>query len=121
MSVQLTDLISTVRRDSGLKSNPLFSDSNIASILSDGKSRLRDIFIESFAHWFLDTYDFTLSGEVGGNTLDLTNIPYLQMDQYLNRDPESATPEPVLRLGSLAERAQFNGLAPTWLSGGIGT
>lgn len=110
MSESVEYMVSWIRNKSGLRNNPLWSDQDIIDAMNDASAKLRDVFIASFAHWFRKTYRFTLAGGVGGNTLDLTEIPDLQMDQYLNRNPDLPNPEPVTRLGSLAERAQFGAL-----------
>lgn len=117
MSVLLTDMIAQVRVDSGLRGNPFYSDQQIAQKLTDGIMKLRDIFIASLAHWFRRSKRFTLEGGVDGSAFDLSLIPDFQMDQYLNRNPDSTTPEPVTTLGSIAERTFGNGVPPGWVGG----
>src|ERR1700690_2535046 len=106
MAIAVQSLINDIRILSGLRNNQLFSDPMIAELASDAYASLRDIMIVRFAHWFASYYAFTLNGGTGGNTLDLTLIPDLQMDQCLDQIQGSQN-FTVLALGSLAERNQY--------------
>ncbi len=115
MAVPVSDLVADIRIDSGLRQNQLFTDAQIAKFVTEAYAKLRDIFIGRFSHWFRASYRFTLTGGVGGNTLDLSLIPNLQMDQFLNRNPDALRPETVRRLGSVANRNDVGG----WFGNGV--
>ena len=106
MAIAVQSLVSDIRILSGLRSNQLFTDQMIAELASDAYASLRDVMIVRFAHWFAAYYPFTLNGGAGGNTLDLTLIPDLQMDQCLDQI-QGSQKFTVLALGSLAERNQY--------------
>src|SRR6478609_1657170 len=112
MAVSVADLISSIRLTSGLRNNQLFSDSQIATIATDGYADLRDKLIVRFAAWFKDTYDFTLTSSEGGNVLDLSLIPDFQMAQGLDLLNNGSPSFTVPMLDSFAERNQYNNLWP---------
>lgn len=118
MGISVASLISATRVDSGLRSNRLFSDDQIAEKLTDAYADLRDLMIARFAFWFKKTFDFTLTGGNGGNILTLSeNVPDLEMIQYLNLIDSVGNPQPVTMLPSVAERNQYAASFP-FLNGG---
>lgn len=112
MSVSVADLIAKTRLNSGLRNNQLFSDDQIATILSDAFADLRDKMIVRFAYWFRKTFDFTLAGGNGGNTLDLSQVPDLQMVQGLDLLDSNDNAFTIDMLESFAQRNQFNTIWP---------
>lgn len=104
MSTLVSDLIAQARLQSGLRNNQLFSDDQIAGLLTEGYSDLRDKVDARLAFWFKSTYDFTLSA---GNTLDLTLIPDLLQIQYVNR-VEGTVKTTVDALSSVTERNRYS-------------
>ena len=108
MTVLAQTLSDDTRVISGLRNNPLFSDTQIVDLLNDALGEARDKFVVALEHWFRATAPFTLTGNLpGSNTFDLTTIPDFQMDQAVNYLPGgNALPIPVTRMGSLQERAQ---------------
>lgn len=112
-TVTVPDLVADVRLISGLRSNPLYSDHEIAAtFLDDAAKELYDIFVASLQHWFRKTVQFTLTGGEGGNTFDLSTVPDFQMDQGLNYLTNGGRPRTVTRLGSFAERNAYGGVYP---------
>src|SRR6188508_1244739 len=116
MAVAVSDMIAQVRLKSGLRGNRLWSDSEIATALTDGYKDLRDRMIVRFAHWFAARYPFTLVGGVGASTLDLSLVPRLEMIQGLDL-LVGGIRYTVNELGSFAERNAYNG---STLFGSIG-
>lgn len=117
MTVLAQTLSDDTRVISGLRNNPLFSDTQIVELLNDALGAARDTFVVALEHWFRATAPFTLAGNTSGsNTFDLTTIPDFQMDQGVNWNPQVGSPPiPVPRLGSFAERGSVGGVG--WLSG----
>lgn len=112
MAILAQTLVDDTRVISGLRANPLFSDTQICELLNDAYDELADKFVAAVQHWFRATVSFTLTGNTPGtNTFDLTTIPDFQMDQGLNWLPNGPTGPsfPVLRLGSFAERGTAGG------------
>ncbi len=107
MGVSVASMIAQARVDSGLRNNRLFSDTQIAGFLTDALSDLRDKMIVRFAYWFKAEYPFTLAGGAGGNILDLSEVPDLEMIQGLNLIDATGNPFTVDMLGSFAERNQY--------------
>jgi hypothetical protein len=108
MGVSVASLIAATRIDSGLRNNRFFSNDQIAEKLTDAYADLRDKMIIRFAFWFKKTFNFSLAGGVGGNILTLSsNVPDLEMIQYLNLLDSSGSPSPVTMLSSVAERNQY--------------
>lgn len=107
MGVTLESMIERTRIDSGLRNNRLFSNAQIASLLTDAYADLRDKMIVRFAYWFRSTYQFTLAGGNGNNVLDLSLIPDLEMVQGLDLLDSSGNHYTVDLLSSFQERNQY--------------
>ncbi len=112
MSILVSDMGAAVRVQSGLRLNRLFSNDQIADLLSDAYADFRDKVDARNAFWFKETYPFTLNGT---NTLDnlSTLIPDLKEVQYVNRINGTVKTTTVTALGSVAERND-------WTSGAFG-
>ncbi len=108
MGVLVSTLIADTRRDSGLRSNRLFSDDQIASILTDAYADLRDKMIIRFAYWFRSTFDFTLGNGEGNNFLDLSLVPDLEMAQGVFLLDANGNPYPLDLMSSISEINQLN-------------
>ncbi len=108
-TVLVSDLVAAVRLVSGLRSNPLYSDDDVASFLDDASKELYDIFTASLQHWFRKTVSFTLAGGDTWNTFDLSTVPDFQMDQGLDYLTNNGRPRTVTKLGSFAERNAYAG------------
>ena len=109
MSVPVSTMIANTRVMSGLRSNQLFSDNQIAVLLTDGWGDFRDKVVARLAYWFRKVVNFTLAGGVGANTLDLTTIPDLQQIQYVNRLNGNGQNESVIELPTVTERNAWFG------------
>ena len=109
MPVPVSTMIANTRVMSGLRSNQLFSDNQIAALLTDGWGDFRDKVVARLAYWFRKVVNFTLAGGVGANTLDLTTIPDLQQIQYVNRLNGNGQNESVIELPTVTERNAWFG------------
>jgi hypothetical protein len=115
VAISVETLIEKTRIKSGLRNNQLFSDSQIADLLSDGLSSLRDkLVVGNYAHWFRSSYEFSLTSDE--NTLDLSLVPLLEMVQGLDLLNGTAPPSTVPMLQSFANRNAGNGLWPLGIS-----
>jgi hypothetical protein len=102
-------MVANTRVQSGLRSNLLFSNDQIATLLTDGWGDFRDKVVARLAYWFRKVYTFTLAGGVGANTVDLTLIPDLQQIQYVNRALGNGVNETVVELPTVTERNAWYG------------
>jgi hypothetical protein len=112
MAVSVESLIAQTRLASGLRSNRLFSDDQIAEFLTDGYADLRDKLIVRFASWFKATVDFSLTNGEAGSVFDLATVPDFQMAQGLDLLNGDSPPWTVPMLDSFAERNRGNALWP---------
>lgn len=74
MEVSVESLIAKLRIKSGLRSNQLLSDDQLAEILSDAYAELRDKLIARFSYWFKRTLPFTLPTVTGSNKISLSEL-----------------------------------------------
>jgi len=120
MAVTVEDLIAQTRRESGLKNNQFYTDTDIITFLTEGYHDLRDMLVIRFAHWFKRTYEFSLAGGESANSINMeTLVPDFQMAQGLDLNlGSSVTPDwkTVDQLASFAERNQMNGIWPSMAS-----
>ncbi len=116
MATSVETLVESTRLRSGLRNNQLFSDDQIGGLLNSGYASLRDkLIVGNFAHWFKATYDFSLTSTDGGNVLDLSLVPRLEMVQGLDlRQGDQWVTVPMLQ--SFANRNAGNGLWPLGVS-----
>jgi hypothetical protein len=84
VTVLVDDMIAEVRLRSALRNNPLYSNDQIASFLTDAYADMRDRVNARNAFWFRGVAPFTLDGGNDSFTLDLSTIPDFQEAQYLN-------------------------------------
>lgn len=111
MPVSVEYLVQQVRLVSGLRSNALFSDLQIATLLTDAYADLRDRLIVRFVTWFKREYAFTLAGGNDGNTLDLSAVPLLETVLGVDYVDSNGNRFTVDMLDSFASRNQGN---TTW-------
>jgi hypothetical protein len=102
MATTLASLVSEVRLLSGLRSNQLYTDADIATMLADQWKDLYDRFISANQHYRVKTFDFTLTGNVGGNSVDLPDD--FQLGNGLEMNPTFARPWSVGYLESWLNR-----------------
>lgn len=112
-ATSVVDLVAQTRITSSLRNNVLFSDSQIAQLLTDAFADLRDRLIAKFSYWFRSSFSFTLAGGSTGNTISLSaNVPDFEMAQGLNLLDSQLNKFTVDMLASFAQRNQYNGIWP---------
>jgi hypothetical protein len=88
-----TDLVAQVRTDSDLVLSQVYTDAQLATVISDAGSDLRDVFTGANQHYDIKTFDFTLVGGVGQNFVDLQVTPGdFQQGHSVDVNPTSQTP-----------------------------
>lgn len=105
MSTPLTDIVADIRLLSGLRSNQLYTDTDIASMASDCWLDLYDRFVTANQHYRVTSVDFTLAGGVGGNVFALPSA--FQLGNGLEVDPDTQQPMSIPYLGSWLNRNYF--------------
>ncbi len=102
MSTPLTSLIEETRLLSGLRSNQLYTDAEIATMLSDLWQELFDRFVSANQHYRIKQFDFSLAGGVGANSVDLPSD--FQLGNGLEMDPTQPRPRSVPYLSNWLQR-----------------
>ena len=113
----VADLAADVRRDSDLNSSQIYSDDDIATLISDAGSSLRDVFTGANQHYDVSTFAFTLVGGVGQNAV---NLPAdFQQGHSVDVNPGTSQPYTLRYLSNWLDRNRLN-LAPfsAWGPGG---
>lgn len=111
MSVLVQSLIDQARVLSSLKANLFFSDDDIGGFINDAAMELDDIFTDAVEHYSQRSFDFTLVGGVGLNSVALPSD--FEKLQILLRNPTLSNPQRIDPLANLAERgAATAGLVP---------
>jgi hypothetical protein len=98
----LADLRTAVRQITHTEFDQAVTDLEIDGRLNEGLSSLDDILVATYQHYRVKTFDFTLTGGPAGNAATLPTDFY--KDVFLNRNPDSSTPETVHTFTSLPER-----------------
>jgi hypothetical protein len=83
-------LVSDVRTDSDLNVSQVYVDQQIATLISDAGSSLRDAFTGANQKYNISTFDFTLVGGVGANQVTLP----ADFQQGHSVDVNPTTPQP---------------------------
>ena len=102
MSTPLTDIVADIRLLSGLRSNQLYTDADIASMASDSWLDLYDRFVAANQHYRVTSVEFTLAGGIGGNSFTLP--AEFQLGNGLEVDPDTQQPKSVPYLSSWLNR-----------------
>lgn len=113
----VADLAADVRRDSDLNSSQIYSDDDIATLISDAGSSLRDVFTGANQHYDVSEFAFTLVGGVGQNAV---NLPAdFQQGHSVDVNPGTSQPYTLRYLSNWLDRNRLN-LAPfsVWGPGG---
>ena len=113
----VADLAADVRRDSDLNSSQIYSDDDIATLISDAGSSLRDVFTGANQHYDVSEFAFTLVGGVGQNAV---NLPAdFQQGHCVDVNPGTSQPYTLRYLSNWLDRNRLN-LAPfsVWGPGG---
>lgn len=63
-AVSVKELVTDIRVMSGLRNNQFFTDTQIASFVDDAAKQWYDKFVLSHQHYFIKTFDFTLTNSV---------------------------------------------------------
>lgn len=114
---QAQALVNDTRNDSDLNRSQIFTDSQIATLLSDAGSALYDTFTQANNHYNIATFDFTLAGGVGGNTVTLPAD--FQQGHSVDVNPATAQPYTLRYLSNWLDRNRTNaGMFGTWGPGG---
>lgn len=82
--------ISAIRQTANLEEDPIVTDDEVRDKANEGVSALYDILIGAFQHYAVSTFDFTLAGVAGGNSVALPVDFYKEVGLDLN--PTSSRP-----------------------------
>jgi hypothetical protein len=93
--------VAAVRQLTNTESDPIVTDTEIANRCSEALASLYDIIIGAYEHYAVTSFDFTLAGGVGGNSVALPTDFY--KDVSLDLNPTSA-PVTIHRFSSWIER-----------------
>jgi len=98
----LSTLVSDIRLLSGLRANQLYTNADIGGIVSDLWAELYDRFVAANQHYSIQTFEFTLAGGVGGNSVDLPSN--FQLGNGLELNPSLPRPQSVRYLDNWLNR-----------------
>lgn len=113
----VADLVATVRTDSDLGVSQIYLDQQIATLISDAGSSLRDVFTGTWQHYDVSEFPFTLVGGVGQNTV---NLPAdFQQGHSVDVNPGTAQPYTLRYLSNWLDRNRLSG-APFAFGGAAG-
>lgn len=93
--------VAAIRQLANVETDPIVSDAEVLQRANEGLAGLYDILVGAYERYNVRTYDFTLAGGVGGNTVALPWDFY--KDAGLDKDPTS-TPKTVNRIAAWIER-----------------
>lgn len=116
MTVTVQQMVDEVRGISGLRRSTYYSDIEISEFIADGGSELADIFIDAHQAYFQTSFDFTLAGGLGHNSVALPDD--FQKENLLLLDPTLDTPTRVPFLGSQFDRGSTSPGVFLWPGGG---
>lgn len=115
-TTDVVTLIADIRQLSALKANKFYSDYQIAVMASDASKELWDMVVAAYENYGGRTFDFTLAGGVGGNTVTLP--PLFYKETLLTVNPTDPFPQTVHMMSNPQYRNRgagqllTNGLAP---------
>lgn len=109
-------LVDQTRVESDLNGNQVLSDQDIATMLSDAGSDLYDLFTGANQLYNVTTFDFTLAGGVGGNTVPLPAD--FQQGHSVDVNPNTSNPYTLKYLSNWLERNSVAGSAAIWAAPG---
>lgn len=95
-------LVSDVRNDSDLQRSQVYTDSQIATLLSDAGSDLYDKFTGANQHYNISTFDFTIVGGPSANTVTLPAD--FQQGHSVDVNPGTAQPYTLRYLANWLDR-----------------
>ena len=100
------DLVDQVRIDSDLALSQVYDDSQLATVISDAGSSLRDIFTGTNQYYDVSTFDFTLAGGVGLNSVTLPQD--FQAGHSIDINPDTQQPYTLRYLPNWLNRNSFS-------------
>jgi hypothetical protein len=101
-----TDLVAQVRTESDLVLSQVFTDTELAIVISDAGSELRDQFTQTNQKYDINTFDFPLVGGVGQNSIPLPLD--FQQGHSVDVNPTSTTPFTLRYLPNWLNRNSCN-------------
>ena len=102
----VSDLVAQVRVESDLVLSEVFTDNDLAVVISDAGSELRDIFTATWQKYDMSTFDFTLAGGVG---LNFAVLPQdFQQGHSVDINPTSPQPFTLKYLPNWLNRNSCN-------------
>lgn len=109
----VSDLVAAVRTDSDLNLSQVYTDDEIATLISDAGSDLRDVFTGANQKYDVSMFDFSLSGGLGDtlgvNSIDLAITPGdFQQGHSVDVNPGTAQPYTLRYLSNWLERNRLN-------------
>ena len=102
----VSDLVSQVRVESDLNLSQVFTDDGLAVVISDAGSELRDIFTGTNQYYDVSTFDFTLVGGVGLNSVVLPQD--FQAGHSIDVNPATQTPFTLRYLPNWLNRNSYS-------------
>ena len=108
-------LVATIRTDSDLNRSQVYTDTQIAALISDAGSALQDVFTGANQHYNISTFDFTLVGGVGQNTVPLP-VDF-QQGHSVDANPGTAQPYTLRYLPNWLDRNRLNNAMPFAIGG----
>lgn len=103
---QVAALVADVRTDSDLVLSQVYVDSQIATLISDAASDLYDRFTQANQHYNISTFDFTLVGGVGANSV---NLPAdFQQGHSVDVNPNTSQPYTLRYLSNWLDRNRLS-------------
>lgn len=108
-------LVATIRTDSDLNRSQVYTDAQIAALISDAGSALQDIFTQANQHYNISTFSFTLVGGPGQNTVPLP-VDF-QQGHSVDVNPGTAQPYTLRYLPNWLDRNRLNNAMPFAIGG----
>lgn len=105
----VSSLVAEVRTDSDLNTSQVVTDQQIAGMISDAGSALRDVFTSANQKYDISTFDFTLPGGIGGNSIPLPSD--FQQGHSVDINPNTLNPTTLRYLSNWLDRNKSNGNA----------
>lgn len=103
---QVQTLVSQVRVESDLNLSQVFTDTDLATVISDAGSSLRDIFTGTNQYYDVSTFDFTLTGGLGNNSVTLPQD--FQQGHSIDVNPGTNQPFTLKYLPNWLNRNSYN-------------
>jgi hypothetical protein len=106
MIVKTKQIVDEIRLLANIVNNNSFTDTDITRFVNDAKDELFDLVVSAMEHYFIKTFDFTLTAE--SNSVELPNSFYKQ--NRLDYQPDTQNVQTVEMLSNYLDRNQGNGV-----------